>query len=95
MKGLGMIIPIGERVLIRVEEAPKFSKGGITIPEGAREEPQRGEILKMGMSSEAPDGPHYGIGSVIVFRRYSGVKVKDGDEELLILDEKDILAVVG
>ena len=91
--------PLGDRVLVkRVEEESK-TKGGIIIPDSAKEKPQEGEVVSVGTGSKAEDGKVTPLdvkaGDRILFGKWSGTEVKVDGEDLLIMKESDILGVVA
>ena len=91
--------PLGDRVLVkRVEEEAK-TKGGIIIPDTAKEKPQEGEVLAVGPGardekSGARIEPDVKVGDRILFGKWSGTEVKIDGEELLIMKESDVMGVV-
>jgi len=93
------IKPLGYRVLIKSLEAQETMRGGIIIPDTAKEKPQEGEVLAVGTGRVTDDGKKIAmevkVGDIVVYAKYGGTEVKDGDDELLILRESDILAKVG
>ncbi len=93
------IKPLGDRVLVKSLEAQETIKGGIIIPDTAKEKPQEGEVLAVGPGRVTDDGKKIAmevkVGDTVVYAKYGGTEVKDGDDELLILRESDILAKVG
>lgn len=93
------IKPLGDRVLVKSLEAQETMKGGIIIPDTAKEKPQEGEVLAVGPGRVTDDGKKIAmevkVGDTVVYAKYGGTEVKDGDDELLILRESDILAKVG
>ena len=91
--------PLGDRVLVkRVEEESK-TKGGIIIPDTAKEKPQEGEVVAVGSGAKAEDGKVTPLdvkaGDRILFGKWSGTEVKVDGEELLIMKESDILGVIA
>lgn len=90
--------PLGDRVLIRVEEFENALPSGLVIPDTAKEKSQEGRILAAG-----PGAYHDGVripldvkeGDRVIFSKFGGTEVKVGGEELMILNERDILAVVA
>ena len=91
--------PLGDRVLVkRVEEESK-TKGGIIIPDSAKEKPQEGEVVSVGTGTRADDGKVTPLdvkaGDRILFGKWSGTEVKVDGEELLIMKESDILGVIA
>ena len=90
--------PLGDRVLIkRVEEEAK-TKGGIIIPDTAKEKPQEGEVIAVGPGVRDDDGKRVPMdlkaGDRILFGKWSGAEVKIDGEDLLIMKESDVLGVV-
>jgi chaperonin GroES len=90
--------PLGDRVLVkRVEEESK-TKGGIIIPDTAKEKPQEGEVLAVGPGARDDSGkriePEVQVGDRILFGKWSGTEVKVDGEDLIIMKESDILGVV-
>jgi chaperonin GroES len=91
--------PLGDRVLVkRVEEESK-TKGGIIIPDTAKEKPQEGEVVAVGPGArdEAGNLVPLGVnaGDRVLFGKWSGTEVKIDGQELLIMKESDIMGVVG
>lgn len=93
------IRPMGDRVLVKSLEAEETIKGGIIIPDTAKEKPQEGEVVAVGPGRVTDDGKtipmEVKVGDKVVYAKYGGTEIKDGDDELLILRESDILAKVG
>ena len=90
--------PLGDRVLVkRVEEETK-TKGGIIIPDTAKEKPQEGEVLAVGPGSRDESGKRVDldvkVGDRILFGKWSGTEVKLDGKDLLIMKESDILGVL-
>jgi chaperonin GroES len=90
--------PLGDRVLIkRVEEEAK-TKGGIIIPDTAKEKPQEGEVIATGPGARDDSGKIHALdvkkGDRILFGKWSGTEVKIDGDDLLIMKESDILGVV-
>jgi chaperonin GroES len=90
--------PLQDRILVkRVEEETKTA-GGIFIPETAKEKPQRGEIIAVGNGKKTEDGKvlplDVKVGDKVLFGKYSGTEIKVEGEELLMMREDDILAVI-
>lgn len=90
--------PLGDRVVVRVIEQEERTKGGIVLPDTAKEKPQQGEVLAVGTGAILENGQRRPLevkeGDRIIFSKYAGTEVKIDGEELLILSERDILAVV-
>ncbi|HUH24591.1 MAG TPA: co-chaperone GroES [Brevundimonas sp.] len=91
--------PLGDRVLVkRVEEESK-TKGGIIIPDTAKEKPQEGEVVAVGPGVRDEDGKHVALelkaGDRILFGKWSGTEVKIEGDDLIIMKESDILGVLA
>ena len=90
--------PLGDRVLVRRVEEDTMSKGGIIIPDTAREKPQEGEIIAVGPGARDEDGkrvpPDVAAGDRVLFGKWSGAEVKLDGEDLIIMKEADILGIV-
>ena len=91
--------PLGDRVLVKRLEEEQQTKGGIIVPDTAKEKPQQGKIVEVGPGRMTEDGkripPDVKKGNKVLFGKYSGTEISVGDEEYLILREEDILAIVG
>ena len=90
--------PLGDRVLVkRVEEESK-TKGGIIIPDTAKEKPQEGEVKAVGPGARDEDGKRVDmdvkVGDRILFGKWSGTEIKLEGEDLIIMKESDILGVM-
>jgi chaperonin GroES len=90
--------PLGDRIVVkRVEEETK-TKGGIIIPDTAKEKPQEGEVVSVGTGARGDDGkdtpPDVKAGDKILFGTWSGTEVRLDGEDLLIMKESDILGIV-
>ena len=90
--------PLHDRVLVRRIEQESKSKGGIIIPDTAKEKPQEGEIVAAGPGARNDDGKLVPLdvkaGDRVLFGKWSGTEVKIDGEELLIMKESDILGIV-
>jgi chaperonin GroES len=92
------LTPLGDRVLVRVEDKEEALPSGLVIPDTAKEKPQEGTVIAVG-----PGAYHEGkripmdvkSGDRVIFSKYGGTEIKVEGEELLILSERDILAVVN
>lgn len=88
--------PLGDRVLIRPLTEEEVSKGGIILPDTAKEKPQRGEVVAVGPGRLDENGKRVAmdvkVGDKVIYSKYAGSEIKEGEEELLILRESDILA---
>lgn len=92
------VVPLGEKVVIKRLEAEEVTAGGIVLPDTARQKPQQGRVLSVGDGRLMPDGsraPHQvREGDRVLLASYVGTEVEVDGEELLILSEDEILAVV-
>ncbi len=91
--------PLGDRVLVRRVEEEAKTKGGIIIPDTAKEKPQEGEVLSTGPGARDESGKRVDMdvkaGDRILFGKWSGTEVKIDGEDLIIMKESDILGVVA
>ena len=90
--------PLGDRVLIKPLEEAEQVKGGIIIPDTAKEKPQRGEVVAVGDGKTDDSGKKIALsvksGDTVLYGKYSGTEVQLDDEEHLIMSEGDILAII-
>ncbi len=88
--------PLADRVLVKPLTEEEVTKGGIILPDTAREKPQRGKIIAVGPGRLDENGKRIAMelkkGDKVVYAKYAGIEVKIDDEEYLILRESDILA---
>jgi chaperonin GroES len=93
------IIPLGPHVVIRRLEAEEKTSGGIFLPDAAQQKPQQGRVLSVGDGRILPDGkratPQVQEGDRVLFSSYAGTEVQFNQEDVLILDESEILAVLS
>jgi len=91
--------PLADRVVVKPLEAEEEKKGGIIIPDTAKEKPQQGEIIEVGVGRMTEDGKRIDLevkkGDKVLYGKYSGTEVTINDQDVLIMRETDILAVVG
>jgi chaperonin GroES len=91
--------PLHDRLLVRRIEEKETVKGGIIIPDTAKEKPQEGEVLAVGNGKILENGTKVSldvkVGDKILFGKYSGTDIKIDGEEVLILREDEVLAVIG
>lgn len=89
--------PLGDKVVVRQSVAEEKTKSGIVLPETAKEKPQEGEIVAVG-TGRTEDGKklplEVKVGDKVIYSKYGGTEVKVNNEELLILGESDILAII-
>jgi len=90
--------PMGDRVVIRPAAREETTRSGIVLPDTSKEKPQRGEVLAVGNGRVTDEGKRLAmdvqVGDTVLFAKYAGTEFKLEDEELLILSEKDILAII-
>jgi len=88
--------PLGDRVVVKPSTKEEMTKGGIVIPDTAKEKPQEGTVMAVGPGRMTEDGKRIPldvkVGDVVVYAKYGGTEIKEGDEEYIILRESDILA---
>ena len=88
--------PLADRLVVRPIEREEVTKGGIVLPDTAKEKPQEGEILAVGPGRLSDDGKRIAmevkVGDRVIYAKYGGTEIKIEDEELVILRESDILA---
>ena len=88
--------PLGDRVVIKPSKREEVSKGGILLPDTAKEKPQEGEIVAVGPGKMTDDGKRIAmdvkVGDIVVYARYAGTELKIDEEELVVVRESDILA---
>lgn len=93
------IKPLGDRIVVKPLEAEAKSKGGILLPDTAKEKPQEGKVVAVGkgkvLESGSVQAPEVKVGDRVLYGKYSGneITTKEG-EELLIMREEDILAII-
>jgi len=90
--------PLGERVVIKREESEERTAGGIVLPDTAKDKPARGKVVSVGDGKLLEDGTRsrmqVKVGDRVIFSSYAGETFKVNDEELLLMREDDILAVL-
>ena len=87
------ITPLHDRVVVRAEAAEQTTKGGIIIPDTAKEKPQRGTIIAIGTGKK--DEPMtVKVGNTVLYGKYAGTEINIEGEELLSMRESDILAII-
>ena len=91
--------PLHDRVVVRRVESEAKTKGGIIIPDTAKEKPQEGEIVAVGSGARDDSGKIVPLdvkaGDRVLFGKWSGTEVKIGGEDLLIMKEADIMGIIG
>jgi chaperonin GroES len=92
------IKPLADRVVVRPVEEQEAKKGGIIIPDTAKEKPQQGEVMEVGPGRTTEDGKRVTLevkkGDKVLYGRYSGTEITLNGSEVLILREADVLAIV-
>lgn len=93
------IHPLADRVVVKAVEQAEISKGGIILPDTAKEKPQEGEIVAAGPGRMTDDGKRIPMdlkaGDRVIYSKYGGTEVKEAGIEYIILRESDILAKMG
>jgi len=91
--------PLNDRVLVKRMEEAQVTKGGIVIPETAKEKPIEGVIVAVGPGKMSEQGQRMTLqvkeGDKVLFGKYAGQEIKVDDEEYLMMREEDILAIIG
>ena len=92
-------VPLGERVIVMPIEQETQTKGGIFLPDTAKEKPQEGEVVAVGPGRVSDDGSRIPMelakGDRVIYSKFAGTEYKEGDDEYLILRESDILAKIS
>ena len=92
------IRPLQDRIIIKRTDGESVSKGGILIPDAAKEKPLEGEVVAVGSGKSLPDGTLRALdvkaGDVVLFAKYAGTEVKIEGADHLLMREEDILAVI-
>ena len=95
---MAKVKPLGDRVLVKPVDEEEQVKGGIIIPDTAKEKPSRGEIVAVGDGKSDDSGNKVALsvkaGDIVLYGKYSGTEVNLDDQEYLIMPEGDILAVI-
>ena len=91
--------PLGDRVVVKPKGRDETTHSGIVLPDTASEKPQQGEVLSVGPGRLLDSGTRVTldlkVGDTVLFAKYSGTEFKHEDNDLLILNERDVLAVIG
>lgn len=92
------VIPIGDKILVKRVEAEEKTKGGIVLPDTAKEKPREGKVIDVGKGRRLDSGKIVPFqvkkGDRIIFSSYAGTEVKIGTEEFVIMSEEDVLAII-
>ena len=90
--------PLGDRVIVKPSTKDEVTKGGLVLPDTAKEKPQEGEIIAVGPGRVLDSGQRVALdlkaGDKVIYAKYAGTEFKLEDDELLILGERDVLAVL-
>lgn len=91
--------PLGDRVFVKVSQAEEKTAGGILLPDTAKEKPQLGEVVTVGDGKVNDTGVRTAVevkvGDKVLYSKYAGTDIKLGNEDYVLLSEKDILAIVS
>ena len=94
-----LLKPLGDRIIIELQEAEQTTSFGIIVPDSAKEKPQEGVVVAVGAGRVLDNGTRVEldvkVDDRIIFSQYAGTEVKYDGKEYLILSEKDVLAIVG
>ncbi|MCX6173518.1 MAG: co-chaperone GroES [Ignavibacteriales bacterium] len=92
------IKPLGDRVIVKAKEAEETTKGGIILPDTAKEKPIEGTIVAVGAGKVTEEGKlvamNVKVGDVVLYGKYSGTEIKIDGEEYLIMRESDVYGIV-
>ena len=95
----GKLTPLADRVVVEALEREDKTSSGIFLPDTAKEKPQEGKVVAVGPGALGEDGKRVAlevkVGDVVLYAKYAGTEVKQDGKELLILSERDILAVIN
>lgn len=95
---MSKIQPLGDRVIVQPLEAEEVTKGGIILPDTAKEKQQEGKVIAVGKGKVLESGKvepvEVKVGDRVIYGKYSGTEVKIDNEEYLIVREEDVLAIV-
>lgn len=91
--------PLGDRILVKPLAQEDVTKGGVILPDTAKEKPQKGKVIAAGKGKLADDGSRIEMevkpGDLVIYGKYSGTEVKYEGNEYLFIRESDVLAIVG
>ncbi|MDO4218489.1 MAG: co-chaperone GroES [Synergistaceae bacterium] len=90
--------PLADRLVIKTSESEEMTKGGLVLPDTAKEKPVEGEVIAVGVGKLSDDGKRIPmevkVGDKVIFSKYSGTEVKLDGETYLVIGERDVLAVI-
>ena len=92
--------PLEDRVLVTVNDAEQMTTSGLVIPDTAKEKPQQGEVLAVGPGKRSETTGELievgiSVGDTVLYSKYGGTEISSGGEDLLVLNSRDVLAIVG
>lgn len=92
------IRPLGDRIVVERIEEEEVKRGGIIIPDTAKEKPQKGRVLAVGPGRKTEDGRiipvDVNVGNIVIFSKYAGTEIEIGDQKLLIMREDEVLGII-
>jgi chaperonin GroES len=92
------VVPLGDKIVIKRLDAESRTAGGIVLPDSAKEKPQQGRVLSVGDGRQTGDGKRVACqvseGDRVIFSTWAGTEIKVAGEDVLILKEEDILAIM-
>ncbi|MGB9694975.1 MAG: co-chaperone GroES [Caldisericaceae bacterium] len=92
------IVPINEHIVVKLEESEEKTKGGIVLPDTAKEKPQKGKVIAVGSGRVLENGQKLPLevkaGDTVIFSKYAGTELKLDEEKYLIISESDVLAIL-
>ncbi|MCE5301047.1 MAG: co-chaperone GroES [Spirochaetia bacterium] len=90
--------PLGDHIVVKPLEEMEVKKGGVIIPDTAKEKPSKGEVLAVGPGKITEDGKRapmeVKVGDKVIYSKYSGNEFKVNDDEILVMTQEDVLAVI-
>lgn len=93
------LTPLHDRIIVKPAKAEEVTKGGIIIPDTAKEKPMQGEVVAVGKGRVADDGKlipmNLKVGDKVLYGKYAGTEVNIDGEEYLIMRESDVFAIIG
>lgn len=96
---ISTVQPLGDRVFVKISASEEKTAGGILLPDTAKEKPQLGEVVAVGSGKVDKNGKRIPldvkIGDKVLYSKYAGTDIKMGNEEYILLTERDILATVA
>jgi chaperonin GroES len=96
---ISTVQPLGDRVFVKINASEEKTAGGILLPDTAKEKPQLGEVVAVGTGKVDKNGKRIPldvkIGDKVLYSKYAGTDIKMGNEEYILLTERDILATVA